>query len=538
MATTKHPNQKSVDRQDAYLARIAPIVWNPTEYTANAWRAVVNAQEVASMCKDTLISTVLSLDWKVVVRDSDMQEELRATVKYYTKLFESVGYANKLDFTSHIEWIAADMLDTPFGGACEIGRKNGDPKGRVAWLEPLDAATLYPTLFHEYPVVQNYNNTTVYFDKYSIARAFISPSTRIERKGWGMPPPEKVFRSLQMLTMGDTYYANLLLDVPTAGILDLGDMEQSSAEEWIKAFKSLMSPGAIDSFKIPVLYEHNNPVNYIPFGKVPNDIMFDRITMKYAAIVCAAYGMTTGDIGLSAASGETLAGSIRQERRTKKTGFARLKKKLKFYFDQILPENLQFVWIDYDDETNVAVGRARLANATAFGQMIDKKVFTPKEVRLQSIQDGLVTISVPEDYPEEDAPEEPKPLARGTPERPGALGSTNIPASQGGEGEVVSGKSMTISDEFIPMIARSIVDELASVTDFENYKEEFMLVPTAPLLTSLGLENSQENDDVVKAVLRTVVDELGDIDFATETRDNITEKVETILSEIQIKLEE
>lgn len=535
MVATKHPNQKSVDRQDAYLARIAPIVWNPTEYSANAWRAVVRAQEVASMCKDTLISTVLSLDWKIVVRDSNLQEELRATVKYYTKLLESVGYANKLDFTSHIEWVAADMLDTPFGGACEIGRKNNDPKGRVAWLEPLDAATLYPTLLHEYPVLQNYNNQIVYFDKYSIARAFISPATQIERKGWGMPPPERVFRSLQMLTMGDTYYANLLLDVPTAGILDLGDMEQSSAEEWIKAFKTLMSPGAVDSFKVPVLYEHNNPVNFISFGKVPNDIMFDRITMKYAAIVCAAYGMTTGDIGLSAAAGDTLAGSIRQERRTKKTGFARLKKKLKFYFDQILPEELQFVWIDYDDETNVALGRARLANATAFGQFIDKKVFTPKEVRLQSIQDGTVTISIPEDYPEEDAPEQ---LNTGSPERPGALGSTNIPASQGGEGEVVSGKSMTISAEYIPMIARSIVDELASVTDFENYKEEFMLVPAAPMLESLGLENSQENDDVVKAVLRTVIEELGDIDFANETRDNITEKVETILSEIQIKLEE
>jgi hypothetical protein len=338
--------------------------------------------------------------------------------------------------------------------------------------------------------------------------------------------------------MGDTYYANLLLDVPTAGILDLGDMEQSSAQDWIEAFKTVMSPGAVDSFKIPVLYEHNNPVSFISFGKVPNDIMFDRITMKYAAIVCAAYGMTTGDIGLSAASGETLAGSIRQERRTKKTGFARLKKKLKFYFDQILPEELQFVWIDYDDETNVAVGRARLANATALGQMIDKKILTPKEARLQVIQDGGVTISIPEDYPEEDAPDELKPGAGGTPERPGALGSTNIPASQGGEGEVVSGKSMTISDEFIPMIARSIVDELASVTDFENYKEEFMLFPAAPLLTSLGLADSQENDDVVKAVLRTVIDELGDIDFANETRDNITEKVETILSEIHIKLEE
>jgi hypothetical protein len=523
MPTTRHPNQKSVDVRDLFLARINPIQWNPTEYTANAWRAVVNAQEVACMCKDTLISTMLSLDWKIVVRDSTQQDELKATVKYYTKLLESAGYGNLLDFTSHVEWIASDMLDTPFGGASEIGR---NPSGRVAWIEPLDAATLYPTLIHEYPVVQTYNNQTVYFDKKSIARSYISPSTKIERKGWGMPPPEKVFRSLQMLSLGDKYYANLLLDVPTAGVLDLGDMEKSSAEEWVGAFKTLMSQGSVDSFKIPVLYEHNNPVSYIPFGKVPNDIMFDRITMKYAAIVCAAYGMTIGDIGLSSATGETLAGSIRQERRTKKTGFARLKKKLKFYFDQILPATLEFMWIDYDDELNVALGRARLANATAFGQWIDKKVFTPQETRQQAIQDGLITISVPEDYPEEDAPDD---LGTGSPERPGALGSTNIPASQGGEGEIVSGKSL--ADEYIPMIARSIVDEIIET----KVSGDMMVIPSPPILHALGIEDTWANDEIAQKVVDTVMNELGDIDFGTETRDNITEKVESILSNIQIE---
>ena len=59
--------------------------------------------------------------------------------------------------------------------------------------------------------------------------------------------------------------------------------------------------------------------------------MFDRVTVKYAAIVAAGYGISLSDIGIqvTASGGETLAGSIRQERRTRKTGFARFKKKMK-----------------------------------------------------------------------------------------------------------------------------------------------------------------------------------------------------------------
>jgi len=100
---------------------------------------------------------------------------------------------------------------------------------------------------------------------------------------------------------------------------------------------------------------------------------------------------------------------------------------------------------------NVSVGRARLANSTAFGQMIKDKYIAPKEARLQMIADGMITISIPEDVPlESEFPAPPTPFGLqpnnpDKPERPGVLGSPILP-SAGGHGEVRSFVSKGMSD--------------------------------------------------------------------------------------------
>ena len=243
-------------------------------------------------------------------------------------------------------------------------------------------------------------------------------------------------------------------------------MEKSAAEEWIAAFKTFVNDNTT-SFKIPVLYEHNNKTEFIPFGKVPNDIMFNHITLKYAALVAAAYGMSLSDIGLqtTTASGETLAGSIRQERRTRKTGFARIKAKTKAFFDQILPPTLEFNWIDYDDELNVALGRARLATSQAFKTAQDQGWFSAQEVRSQWIQDGLVSISLPDEIPPDAKPlmEQQKEMGAG-PFAPKIGGNTepelikNPKApSGGGEGDI--GKSFSVKPR------KSLVASIKSLSE-------------------------------------------------------------------------
>lgn len=459
----KEKYQRSIDVDDLYLYRLSPPWARPSTLPANTWRQWVLNQPVAMVCRESLVATMLSLDWKITPRNSKYREELEPTIKYYTKLFTNGGEygALQLDYAGLIEWIVGDLLDTPFGGAAEIGRRGNSPDGRVVWIRPLDSGTLYPTLNSDFPTVQYYMQyEAVAFPAKFIARTYMSPHSMIWREGWGMAPPEKIYFALEMLNRGDKYYSNLLLDVPTAGILDLGDMEKGSAEEWINAFKTFVTD-TTQSFRIPVLYEHNNPINFLPFGKVPNDIMFDRITLKYSALVASAYGMSLSDIGLqtTSASGETLAGSIRQERRTKKTGHARVKAKIKAFFDQILPETLEFNLIDYDDELNVALGRARLATGQAFAAFRKMGLFSPQELRSQSIQDGLVSVTMPDEIPPDAKPD---PILKPNAE-PELIGNKKAP-SAGGEGEVSKSLIDSVSFKAKSRNLQNFVDAL--ITDF------------------------------------------------------------------------
>jgi hypothetical protein len=479
---SKESGQKSIDVSDLFLTRFTPPWARPASLPAWTWRQWVLNQPVAIVCRETLIANLMALDWKITPIDSNYKQELNPTIKYYTRLFQHGGeYPGLgLDFAGLLEWVIGDVLDIPFGGAAEIGRKGGSPNGRVQWIRPLDGGTLYPTLNQDWPVVQYYPNVSsdiVTFRDWEISRAFLSPQSFILREGWGMAPPEKIYFALDMLTKGDKYYANLLLDIPTAGVLDLGDMEKSSAEEWITAFRTFVNDNTT-SFKIPVLYEHNNPVSFIPFGKVPNDIMFNQITSKYAALVAAAYGMSLSDIGLqtTSASGETLAGSIRQERRTRRSGLARIKSKSKAFFDQILPSSLEFIWIDYDEEVNVALGRARLASSQALKTWQDGGNLSPQEVRSQIIADGLVSISLPDELPPDAKPLMPAvPFGNkvGGNTEPEMIGNP-VPPSAGGEGDVksfvVKSKPRNLSlvlKTLVEEIAPRIVDTVSSISDDE-----------------------------------------------------------------------
>lgn len=434
---TTFPKQKSAPGGEFanYLVKIVPEWVSPRWLDAYKWRTFVQNQPLAVVARDTLIAQILSLDWQIIARDSNQQDELKGKIKYYTKLFENgSSYYTDLDFSSHVEWVAKDMLDLPFGGASEIGREGDTPNGKVLWIRPLDGGTLAPTLDRDFPIIQRVPNVAidpVIFPYYTVSRIYMSPRTEIQREGWGMAPPEKIYLAMELMYRGDSYYANLLLNTPEIGILDLGDMEKESAQQWIDGFRDLLV--GVNPFKIPVLYEHTTETKWIPFGKLPNDLMFDHITLRYASLIAAGYGMSVTDLGFptSASGGQTLAGTIRQERRTQRTGHSTVKKKLISYFNTILPEDLEMTWIDYDDEHQLSMGRARLASANAWSLFLQAGVFSPTEVRKQTIQDGLLTITVPEAPPPDAVPSSPKapPIGAnsiGTPQKPSLGGQGDI----------------------------------------------------------------------------------------------------------------
>lgn len=441
---SKQPGQLSATGGELsnYLVRQMPIWNNPNWLHADVWRAFVAKQPVAVLCRESIASYLLSLDWAIVARESDKQDEHKEDIKYYTRLLErGNAYYNDVEFSNHVEWITKDLFDLPFGAASEIGKEYDNPDGKVVWIRPLDAGTLAPTLNVDYPVVQHFPNyQPVVFPREFISRMYLSPRTEIQREGWGMAPPEKIYLAMEMLNRGDVYYSQLLLNTPEAGILDLMDMDKESAQEWVKSFRDLLY--GINPLKIPVLYEHTTEAKWIPFGKLPSEILYDSITSRYITIVTAGYGLSPSDIGFASSSngGETLAGTIRQERRSAKSGKALAKTKVKAYFEKILPEHLEFKWIDFDDERNVAMSRARMATANAFSVFIQNQVVTPDEARSQIIADGLMSISIPETIDRKSV-EWPTNALRYIGKEGGNTGSNQIgnskAPSSGGQGETI-----------------------------------------------------------------------------------------------------
>jgi len=462
---SREKGQRSIQIPD-FLVRNIPQWKHPEWIDANLWRYAVRHQPVATVCKTTLIEQMVSLDWKIEPRDSNERDELKDIIKYYTELFE---YTGKYDDIELLERRLEDVLDTPFGSGFELGWENDvsaqeNPNSKLLWIEPLDSATLFPTLNDDWPVGQYVPEALgkqVFFPSHSINRMYMSPRNEMLRWGWGCAPPEKIYLALALLDRGDQYYANLLLDSPEVGILDLGDIAEDSAKAWVKSWKEMLT--GIDPFKIPVLYGHEKPATFISFTKNPNELVFNQTITKYASLVCAGYGMSISDIGISATStgGETLSGTIRQERRTRRTGFSMLKKKDILFRNRMLPKNLRFMYIDPDEELAVALGRARLATATAMNALSTAKMVTPEEGRQQLIADNMFTISMPEKIPESEIWKEQEAkqkemfdqqvkiaATKKPPERPGMLGKPVAPSS-GGHGEV---KKAELLDELLDKV--------------------------------------------------------------------------------------
>ena len=392
MTNSPGPKPRQITLESA-INRVLPYWGNPGSLNGDQWRYLVARQPIAVACRDTLIMNILSLKGHVTAREPEKADDYEEEIDYYEELIRGVDTDG---YEEHTEAILKDALDTPFGGAAEIGRENDDPEGKVMWVKHMDAATLSPTQDPDFPVVQRVkeapNEPPVLFPPWAVTRIKLSPRTEIARKGWGMAPPEKIYLAMELLGRGDRYYANLLLDTPAAGILDLGDIESETAESWLQSWRDLLS--GPEALKIPVLYEHENPVTWIPFTKSPVEIMFDKAIQKYDSLVAAGYGITLGDIGDMSLGASSMAASIRQERKTKRTGIGYLIAKVCAYWNRVLPKHLKWEFVDLDEETMVAKGRARLANSLALANMVEKLGLQNDTAIAQLIADGMLTVPV------------------------------------------------------------------------------------------------------------------------------------------------
>lgn len=460
------PKQKSVEFGPS-LTRILPAWVTPMWTEAPRWRSVVRNQPIAIICRDKLITYAQALPWDIRARKTDEQDALEDDINYYKNFVLR-------DFDEIIDLLWQDALDLPIGGNAELLRwpagalpaieEDGEtykvtrpnPKGHVFKIIPIDGATLTPTYDPDFPMMQrvmgNYTNP-VFFAKTEIGRILLTPRPEFKLKGYGMPPPQRIFLAISMLYRGDQYYANLLLDTPEAGILDLIDMQQEAAEEWVSSYKSALQ--GIDPQKIGVLYEHENPAVWIPFGRPPAEMSYNETTLKYARLTAAGYWLTLTNIGLEP-GGDTLAGSIRQQREVRMTGFGLVKEKTtNFFNNDVLPPYLEFVFIEKDDEALSNTGRARLLNSQALKAMVEAGLIDPDEGQQQLVKDGLLTVELkPPSERKKEQPQLPPPPPQNGNQSNGTGQQTEeemnrLPPSQGGRGDVGQTQRATLGDPAI-----------------------------------------------------------------------------------------
>ena len=433
----EQPEDQRAIHLPTFLNRILPYYTQPAWLEAERWRAFVRNQSIAIITRDTLISNMLNMDWDIVPRDADEARDtkMKKAIDYYKELFTYL----EGDFDIYLELMLQDLLDLPFGAAAEVGRVDDEPGAPVLWVEHIDAATLFPTGNPDYPVAQQVPDVPgvqVIFPEHAISRMYMTPRPELRIKGWGMAPPQKVYLAIEMLFRGDHYYWKLLLDTPEAGIIDLIDMSEDAARKWLTGFRDIFQ--GIDGFKIPILYGHDTPAQWIPLNRPPIDMMYDKTYMKYAQITAAAYGLRLSDIGLAEVEGEkSLAGVIRGERQSKRTGRALVKAKTSNHFNWLLPPELKFVWKDADDEAVAAKGTAMQAMTGGLKTAMDGGFIDQAEGRAELVASGIFETELdPKKVPEKP---EPPPSPFGTQPPPGQAEGVpqedqKVPVDQGGRG--------------------------------------------------------------------------------------------------------
>lgn len=463
------PKQKSLELPN-FLRRHLPNFVTPMWIEGERWRNVVRNEPTAIICRDRLIVYAQALPWDIRPREIKDEKKLEKDIAYYK------NYVLR-DFDILLDLLWQDALDLPVGGNVELVRwpsnviptvehdgikfsvTQPNPRGHIFKVVPLDGATVSPTHDPEFPLMQRLPgdmNNAVYFSSNEVSRIVLTPRPEIKVRGYGMPPPQRIFLSLSLAYYGHQYYAKLLMDTPEAGILDLMDLSEEDARDWVSSYGTLLQ--GIDPLKIGVLYKHTIPAKWIPFGRPPSEMMYDEITERNNRIIAAGYWLTLADVGLDP-SGKTLAGEIRRQRETRLTGFGMIREKTTNFMNRnILPHYLEFAWIERDDEALSNTGRARLLNAQALKTMTEAGLITAADGQAQLKKDGLLTVEL---SPVEEAKEEKQalPPAPGTkPALPGqsedatAEERDRVPPSQGGQGDVGQTQRAVLGDPNISAV--------------------------------------------------------------------------------------
>lgn len=380
-------------REPAFLSRTPITFYDPVALSSEQWRRLVGAAPVVRSCIATMIMQITGLAWEVV--DEDEEEG-----KYFELVLAQADDGS--GFENMIARVVEDTLTVPFGGAWEIGSY---PDGGTAWTAHLDAGLMRPTYNKEFPYAMVHPTQGSLdprlFRATEVSRIKWMPRPEIRFYGWTRTPCMDCLAAIQGLLRSDRFWQTLLTDNPPPGILDVMGMSHDEAVDWLASWKTMLA--GIDSLKVPILTaegrdkESAAPAQFISFGTSAAQAELPELVKRYAEMVCAAFGMNTGDLGLFNEQ-LRLAGATRVIELSKRQGLAHLLKRIKQRIDMdVLPDGAEFKWADIELEDVVRKAAAKNQTSMAIGNLVLNAGLPPQIALAQAIEEGIITVEVPEE---------------------------------------------------------------------------------------------------------------------------------------------
>jgi hypothetical protein len=350
---------------------------------------------------------ITGLEWYIEGDDEKERD-------YFTSILSSADDGS--GFESLVARVVEDATTVPFGGAWENGFF---PDGGVAWVAHLDGGLMRPTYSYDVPYAQVAPDRgpldPVLFRRGEVSRVMWLPRPDVKGYGWTRTPCMDSLPAILGLLRSDKFWQTLLTDSPPPGILDIMGITDEDAIAWLESWKTMMA--GQDALKIPILTgegrtKEDGNAQFISFATSATEAQLPELLRRYAEIVCAAFGMNTGDLGLFGQE-MRLAGMTKVIELSKRQGLAHLMKAIKQRIDvDVLPDTVEFVWADVELEDTVRRASAKKMTAEALAALGNAFIFDPQVLQAQAIEEGLITVPVDTPPPERPAPVAPIPPAQ------------------------------------------------------------------------------------------------------------------------------
>lgn len=377
MSATPEPTRLGVEA--IYLPRRPHLAISPGIGAAQ-WRGLVAKAPIVRNCISTLILQLTSVPRVIIAEDPKI-------VDYYLSVLD---HFNGEDFNTAMSRIVRDILEVPFGGAIEVVRGT---KKEVTGLFHVDGGSLYPTYDPELPFVQvdpTNSLRRVEFTSENLIRLPWLMRSDLSGYGWSITPCMDCLSAIESLVRSDLFYHTLLDDTPPPGILDLLDMREEEARAWAKSFRETFE--GVDRFKIPILYEHTQPANWIQFQDTSVMKNLPELIRRYAEIVCSSFGMSIVDLGLYEYS-QTKAGSVAQLQASKRQGLGALMAKVADAFNaRILPDDVEFRWDPIDVEDAGKKATAQKTRIEIYEKVVAMGILNASQARAMIAAEGILDI--------------------------------------------------------------------------------------------------------------------------------------------------